>query len=592
MFVSLKNKIREETGSDVSTVVRKAGNVRNVGTRHTSQTGSTSSISGSMVSLDGSREENMVSPTPPIQLKRENSFEYKLSDGMQLSSKDIKRIESREDEWRKRLARRESELVKKLEKKDEEWKVRLQEREKEWKKLLDKQEKEKLKLEDERKKAEDARRVTELALKNAEEYKKKLYSFQEDAEQLEGFQTQEMAKIKHLLLAKEQEVEEKVHHLKNATAEVESLKTEVSRLRRYEDELNNVQESSSREIKQLKKDLQEVTSKHSLATTELAQLKLSLDGEKTSNASLHLEVARLRETLETERTTTAKLRITLEKEREEKDVALLRNAQVSQDVEMVKQECRRQESENNELQSRVNNLEKTIKTANTELEKCQTQLAETRLRIEELETMEHSRELAEGNEKMLKNSILDLEDQLNEKSKTIKVLQQRLADMKKTLQRELRIPSSSLDSDAEPTGTATAVISPSSTKTVTPRQNNSREEDVNFKYLKHVLIKFLTSREYEVHSKTCWSVKTRSVNERNLIYFVRSDEIYLNFYLFTLGSALDQSSCNSTPFFPGGRKTAAGNFGMENVVVWKSSKFGNWPNSKSDTTKLIVGLNS
>lgn len=31
------------------------------------------------------------------------------------------------------------------------------------------------------------------------EYKKKLYSFQEDAEQLEGFQTQEMAKIKHLV---------------------------------------------------------------------------------------------------------------------------------------------------------------------------------------------------------------------------------------------------------------------------------------------------------------------------------------------------------------------------------------------------------
>lgn len=99
------------------------------------------------------------------------------------------------------------------------------------------------------------------------EYKKKLYSFQEDAEQLEGFQTQEMAKIKHFvslkqtsnlwsaswiecviiifpqLLAKEQEVEEKSHHLKAATAEIESLKTEVSRLRRYEDELNNVQVS-------------------------------------------------------------------------------------------------------------------------------------------------------------------------------------------------------------------------------------------------------------------------------------------------------------------------------------------------------------
>lgn len=45
------------------------------------------------------------------------------------------------------------------------------------------------------------------------------------------------------LLAKEQEVEEKSHHLKAATAEIDSLKSEVSRLRRYEDELNNVQVS-------------------------------------------------------------------------------------------------------------------------------------------------------------------------------------------------------------------------------------------------------------------------------------------------------------------------------------------------------------
>ena len=72
--------------------------------------------------------------------------------------------------------------------------------------------------------------------------------------------------------------------------------------------------------------------------------------------------------------------------------------------------------------------------------------------------------------------------------------------MKKTLQRELRIPSSSLDSDAEPSA---AILKPSSSKTVTARHNSTRDDDVNFKYLKHVLIKFLTSREYEVkYTKT------------------------------------------------------------------------------------------
>lgn len=77
------------------------------------------------------------------------------------------------------------------------------------------------------------------------------------------------------------------------------------------------------------------------------------------------------------------------------------------------------------------------------------------------------------------------------------MLQQRLTDMKKTLQKELRVPVSTLDSDTE-VATAAAVINPSSTQTVTVKQA-PKEEDVNFLYLKHVIMKFLTSREYEVY---------------------------------------------------------------------------------------------
>ena len=73
-------------------------------------------------------------------------------------------------------------------------------------------------------------------------------------------------------------------------------------------------------------------------------------------------------------------------------------------------------------------------------------------------------------------------------------MQQRLADMKKTLQRELRVPTSSLDSDAEQ---YTTTINPNLSDTASAKVN-TKDDDVNFKYLKHVLIKFLTSREYEV----------------------------------------------------------------------------------------------
>lgn len=494
MFANLKNKIREEIGSDVSAVVRNAGTVRGVNSKHLSQAGSTSSISSSQISLDGSRDDNTVSPTPLVPLKRENSFELKLSDGTQLSAKDMKRLENREDEWRKRLLKKETELLKKIEKKEEEWKIKLLEKEKEWKKVMEKQEKEMTKLEEEKLKAENAKTMLEIALRNAEEYKKKLYSFQEDVEQLEGFQTQEMAKIKHLLLAKEQEVEEKTHHLKATLTEIETLKAEVSRLRRYEDELNSVQESSSKEIQLLQSGLEDATTKLSTTTSELSHLRLSFEGEKSNNSSLHLEVARLRQNLESERTTTATLRVSLEKERDEKDAALLRNAQVSQDVEIARQESRRQEVENIELQSRIDSLEENLKSKNKEVEGIAKKLEETKQAVEEFQKTERNREQTEGDEKILKKSLLDLEEQSNEKTKTIKVLQQRLTDMKKTLQRELRVPSSSLDSDVEP---SIAILNPSSSKTVTARQTSSREDDVNFKYLKHVLIKFLTSREYE-----------------------------------------------------------------------------------------------
>ena len=88
--------------------------------------------------------------------------------------------------------------------------------------------------------------------------------------------------------------------------------------------------------------------------------------------------------------------------------------------------------------------------------------------------------------------------------------------MKKTLQRELRVPAQSVDgtNTAEPDSlTQAAVLTPSSSKHLQQKQHqqsvtNHRmttdddDDDVSFKYLKHVLIKFLTSREYEVQFVT------------------------------------------------------------------------------------------
>lgn len=73
------------------------------------------------------------------------------------------------------------------------------------------------------------------------DYKHKLMEYQEDKEQLENFQTQEIAKVKHLVLLREQELAEKTSAFKDCTQQLEKLRTELSRLRRQEELLSDVQ---------------------------------------------------------------------------------------------------------------------------------------------------------------------------------------------------------------------------------------------------------------------------------------------------------------------------------------------------------------
>lgn len=161
----------------------------------------------------------------------------------------------------------------------------------------------------------------------------------------------------------------------------------------------------------------ETTEKLSSTSAELSHLRLTYENEKSTNVSLQAEVARLREGLETERTSSATLRVCLEKERDEKDAAQLRIALVSQDLQIAKQNNGRLEVENIELQNRLESLEKSLKNKVNDAEDFYRKLEETRRRIEELEESEKYKERLEGNEKVLRDSLMDLEEQLNEKTK-------------------------------------------------------------------------------------------------------------------------------------------------------------------------------
>ncbi|KAF7269360.1 golgin 97 [Rhynchophorus ferrugineus] len=595
MFASLKNKIREETGSDLSkltakitsTTVQKIENLRG-----RSHQGSTSSLN-SIVSSDGIREEG------PIEL----------------------------EEFKRRIVKLENEFVRKLEHKDNEWREIVKEKDKRLQSI-------------EKEKDEAYRQISNLkeALKNSEDLKQKILEHKENSEQIESLQSQELAKVKQLVLQRDKELSEKIAALKEATNQLDKLRSEVGRLRRQEELLSDVQddlealrhssardlahlatelakseqerrhlsdlvvilrESSSNdstvdqrvasekklleqcleeahlqlseiktswsdkiasletqvgrlsrqaaeegserrravedrekliekikqleaelelcnmeltnketkirrltqdvnemsmelkalqqeneeeiqflrteldvtktEIKVVKKNLENVEGELDKTEEENSKLKISIDSEHLASESLRKIVTKLEKELGEEKANSLNVQNTLSRVTSEKNTALLRNAEISQQMEMVKQQMRRQENEMNDLLTKLAALE----DENGKLKG------------------------SEALEQKLNSNIADLEEQMAEKNKTIKILQLRLADLKKTLQQELRTPGSA-NFQNDFSETTAAILQPSQILTRNfPSTVKRDEEDVNFKYLKHVVIKFLTSRDYE-----------------------------------------------------------------------------------------------
>nr|XP_012805173.1 golgin subfamily A member 1 isoform X5 [Jaculus jaculus] len=88
----------------------------------------------------------------------------------------------------------------------------------------------------------------------------------------------------------------------------------------------------------------------------------------------------------------------------------------------------------------------------------------------------------------------DLEQQLVEKNKILKQMQQRMVELKKTLQKELKIrPDSELFEVREKPGPEMPNIAPS----VTNNADLTDAREINFEYLKHVVLKFMSCRESE-----------------------------------------------------------------------------------------------
>ncbi|XP_036185577.1 golgin subfamily A member 1 isoform X4 [Myotis myotis] len=103
-------------------------------------------------------------------------------------------------------------------------------------------------------------------------------------------------------------------------------------------------------------------------------------------------------------------------------------------------------------------------------------------------------EVAAMDLEQLQKEKQDLEQQLLERNKAIKQMQQRMLELKKTLQKELKIrPDNELFEVREKPGPEMPNMAPS----VTNNADLPDAREINFEYLKHVVLKFMSCRESE-----------------------------------------------------------------------------------------------
>ncbi|XP_037033320.1 golgin subfamily A member 1 isoform X2 [Bradysia coprophila] len=424
-------------------------------------------------------------------------------------------------------------------------------------------------LQDDMERLEKANELLEESVKVSQVQKELIY---DEQDKIQNLQAQEIAKLKNLLNFREQEALDRLTVIKQTQQQLDHVKSENKQLREMEaqreeieDELERLRHASQMETNNYKTNMAclEEQNRHLLSKLNVLEearfnFTSNISNDEKVNALIqerkfleqrleeaHIQLSDIKSNwsaqnlaLETQKqceqeTTDLKTRLTasddrlndhieksevlvrtlrsqiaeskdecsamsniVEDEKKERATILLQNAEISQELSILKQELKSESAE-------VTELSETNQKLQQSLHECETELSALRSRNEQLEVI--------ASEQKSKTEIIDeLNKDLSEKNKSIKLLKQRLADFKKTLQNEFKgsvnhttsclddNPSETNHSDGKTVSISEKVDKPTNHCTDTATKNRSVVMDeVNFKYLKHVILKFLTSREVE-----------------------------------------------------------------------------------------------
>ncbi|NWQ83038.1 GOGA1 protein, partial [Columbina picui] len=325
----------------------------------------------------------------------------------------------------------------------------------------------------------------------------------------------ERSKLQQQILSEKHQYDQKVTGLESQIAALEAAlefdKTAAQhKIRQLEKENENLTGSREEYENSLKKQESELTRlKDELSSRETVSVEIAkaLEETRKQREELEQQVSHLASLIEEKDQLIAEKCAALLKQEEElnqlsqdREAVLLQMHQLQSDMEASNSRAAEKEEvakrEMDELKPRVQEcpLSREHEKNVSELEESMGALNSNHFHSPENCVVEQNGEVAAADVTQLQKDNRELEQQLAEKNKMIKQLQQRMTELKKTLQKELKIrPDSEVPEVREKANPEV----PNASVTVTNNSDLNDSREINFEYLKHVVLKFMSCRESE-----------------------------------------------------------------------------------------------
>ncbi|XP_075903108.1 golgin subfamily A member 1 isoform X2 [Nelusetta ayraudi] len=327
----------------------------------------------------------------------------------------------------------------------------------------------------------------------------------------------------------EKQMTEKQQHLDELIGEWSSEKLSLQQQltvseQQTQEETRRLQQSitSLQSERQILQDRVEELVKQGTESTEIAETLVRTQQERER---LQAQVGELNESIQASQQGLAETTEVLAQRDEniktlENETQCLKSSVLQLQEEKDHQRAQQEQLEQ-EKESQLTTLREKLLTQTQHLDSFQARILYLEVEMETLTEQLHRPEVCEEDENVrmtgddldqIQKHNRELEQQLGDKNRTIKQLQQRMAELKRTLQKELRMKS---EPDAEarekspeiraerhesvcpdPPPASSQNLTTFNTKVInTADLNDSRE--INLEYLKHVVLKFMSSREAE-----------------------------------------------------------------------------------------------